>query len=152
MDAKILLTKTPSLSQFKSDMLAAGLAEEVPRADVDGGTEIDVTGTHTAQETVWVDSNGNPTEPVRDPDTGAITNDAQQASYIYVLTLLTDRAVQVSQYVTFDPDSDLTYVGDLQAGLAVGQSEVIWDTSKSEKAPGNLTLGWAGHDVETKPL
>jgi hypothetical protein len=151
MDAKILLTKTPDLATFREDMLAAGLAEEVPATDVDGGTEIDVTGTHTTQETVWVDSNGNPTEPVRD-DEGNITNDAQQASYIYVLTLLTDRAVQVSQYVTFDPDSDLTYVGDLQAGLAVGQSEVIWDTSQSEKAPGNLTVGWAGHDVETKPL
>lgn len=151
MNAKILLTKTPSVSQFREDMLAAGLAEEVPATDVDGGTEIDVTGTHTVQQTVWVDSNGDPTEPVYD-DQGTITNDAQQASYVYVLTLLTDRAVQNSDYVTFDPDADETYVGDLQAGLTVGQSEVIWDTSQSEKAPGNLKAGWAGHDVATKSL
>jgi len=152
MNAKILLTKTPSHEQFKQDMLAAGLAEEVPATNVDGGTEIDVTGTHTTQEAVWVDSNGDPTEPEYD-DQGTITNDAQQAPYIYVLTLLTDRAVQVSQYVTFDPDDTAkTYVGDLQAGLAVGQSEVIWDTSQGVDAPGNLSVGWAGYDIETKTL
>jgi len=151
MNSKILLTKTPSLSQFKSDMLAAGLAEEVPRADVDGGTEIDVTGTHTTQRAVWVDSNGDPTEPVYD-DQGTITNDAEKADYVYVLSLLTDRAVQSSDYVTFDPDADETYVGDLQAGLTVGQSEVIWDTSQSADAPGNLTVGWAGYDVPTNTL
>lgn len=151
MNAKILLTKTPDLQTFKDDMLAAGLAEEVPATDVDGGTEIDVTGTHTVQQTVWVDANGNPTEPERD-DEGNITNDAQQASYVYVLSLLTDRAVQSSDYVTFDPDADETYVGDLQTGLTVGQSEVIWDTSQSADAPGNLTVGWAGYDIPTKAL
>jgi len=151
MDAKILLTKTPDLATFREDMLVAGLAEEVPATDVDGGTEIDVTGTHTVQSVVWVDANGNPTEPERD-DEGNITNDAQQASYIYVLTLLTDRAVQSSDYVAFDPDADETYVGDLQAGLTVGQSEVIWDTSQSADAPGNLTVGWAGYDVPTNTL
>lgn len=151
MNAKILLTKTPSLERFKQDMLAAGLAEEVPATDVDGGTEIDVTGTHTVQQTVWVDSNGNPTEPEYD-DEGNIINDAQQADYIYVLSLLTDRAVQSSDYVSFDPDSDLMYVGDLQTGLPVGQSEVIWDTSQSVDAPGNLTVGWAGYDVPTNTL
>lgn len=152
MNAKILLTKTPSVSQFREDMLAAGLAEEVPRADVDGGTEIDVTGTHTVQSAVWVDSNGDPTEPERD-DEGNITNDAQQASYVYVLTLLTDRAVQNSDYVTFDPDdTGKTYVGDLQTGLAVGQSEVIWDTSQDVAAPGNLSVGWAGYDIDKESL
>lgn len=151
MDAKILLTKTPDLQTFKDDMLAAGLAEEVPATDVDGGTEIDVTGTHTVQSVVWVDSNGDPTEPEYD-DEGNITNDAQQASYIYVLTLLTDRAVQRSSYVTFDPDADETYVGDLQTGLTVGQSEVIWDTSLGEDAPGNLSVGWAGYDIDKESL
>jgi len=151
MNAKILLTKTPSLAQFREDMKKAGLAKVVPKPSVEGIEEIRVAGTHTSQSVVWVDSNGDPTEPVRD-DEGNITNDAQQASYIYVLTLLTDRAVQRSSYVTFDPDADETYVGDLQAGLTVGQSEVIWDTSQSEKAPGNLKAGWAGHDVATKSL
>lgn len=152
MNAKILLTKTPSLAQFKQDMLAAGLAEEVPATSVDGGTEIDVTGTHTTQETVWVDSNGNPTVAVRD-DEGNITNGAQQADYIYVLSLLTDRAVQSSSYVSFDPDEEgTTYVGDLQAGLVVGSSEVIWDSSQETPAPGNLTVGWAGYDIETATL
>ena len=151
MNAKILLTKTPSLQQFKRDMLAADLAEEVPATSVDGGTTIDVTGTHTTQEVVWVDSEGNPTEPEYNED-GEIINDAQQASYIYVLSLLTDRAVQRSQYVSFDPDSDLIYVGDLQTGLVVGESEVIWDSSQDVGAPGNLEVGWAGHDVETQDL
>ena len=151
MNAKILLTKTPSLQQFKEDMLAANLAEEVPRQSVEGGTEIDVTGTHTTQEVVWVDSEGNPTEPEYDEE-GTITNDAVQGDYIYVLSLLTDRAVQRSQYVSFDPDSDLIYVGDLQTGLVVGESEVIWDSSQDVGAPGNLEVGWAGHDVETQDL
>ncbi len=151
MSAKILLTKTPSVSQFREDMLAAGLASEVPATDVDGGTEIDVTGTHTVQGVVWVDSNGNPTEPEYD-DEGNIINDAQQADYIYVLSLLTDRAVQSSDYVSFDPDSDKIYVGDIGAGFAAGSSEVIWDSSQTENAPGNLKVGWAGHNVETKPL
>jgi hypothetical protein len=151
MDAKILLTKTPDLATFREDMLAAGLAEEVPATDVDGGTEIDVTGTHTAQETVWVDSNGDPTEPVYG-DEGNITNDAEKASYVYVLSLLTGRAVQSSDYVSFDPDSDKIYVGDIGAGFAAGSSEVIWDTSQPENAPGNLKVGWAGYDVATKSL
>jgi hypothetical protein len=151
MDAKILLTKTPDLATFKEDMLAAGLAEEVPATDVDGGTEIKVTGTHTVQQTVWVDSEGDPTEPEYD-DEGNVTNDAQKASYVYVLSLLTDRAVQNSDFVTFDFDSDLIYVGDIAAGFSVGSSEVIWDTSQEADAPGNLTVGWAGYDVETNPL
>lgn len=151
MDAKILLTKTPDLATFREDMLAAGLAEEVPATDLDGGTEIDVTGTHTVQPVVWVDSNGDPTEPERD-DEGNVTNDAQQASYVYVLTLLTDRAVQSSNFVRFDPDSDKIYVGDIATGFSVGSSEVIWDTSQSADAPGNLTVGWAGYDIPTKAL
>ena len=152
MNAKILLTKTPSPQQFKEDMLAAELAEEVPATSVDGGTEIDVTGTHTTQEVVWVDSEGNPTEPEYDEE-GTITNDAVQADYIYVLSLLTDRAVQSSSFVSFDPDEEgMTYVGDLQAGLVVGESEVIWDSSQDVAAPGNLTTGWAGYDVPKKSL
>lgn len=151
MDTKILLTKTPSHDQFKQDMLAAGLAREVPDSTVDGGTRIEVTGTHTVQSVVWVDSNGDPTLPERDDD-GNITNDAVKANYVYVLSLLTDRAVQSSDYVSFDPDSDKIYVGDIVTGFVSGSSEVVWDTSQSEKAPGNLTSGWAGHDVETKPL
>jgi len=151
MNAKILLTKTPSHQQFKQDMLAAGLAEEVPATSVDGGKEIVVTGTHTTQETVWVDSNGNPTEPERDE--GTIVNDAVKADYIYVLTLLTDRGVQRSNYVSFDPDEEsMTYVGDLQTGLTVRQSEVIWDSSQDVAAPENLRVRWARHDVGTQDL
>lgn len=151
MDAKLLLTKSPSWQQFKEDMLAANLAEEVDAIDVEGGTEIKPTGTHTRQETVWVDSEGNPTEPEYNED-GEIVNDAEQADYIYVLSLLTERDVQRSEYVSFDPDSEKTYVGDLQAGLTVGASEVIWDTSQDVDAPGNLTSGWAGYDISKKTL
>lgn len=143
MNKKILLTKTPSFDQFKQDLLAANLASEEPAQDVDGGTKVVPTGDHTVQDPVWVDSNGNPILPERDQD-GNITNGAVQADHVYVLSLFTDRAVQMSEYVTFDSSAEETYVGDLQTGLTVGSSEVIWDSSQSADAPANLTAGWAG--------
>jgi hypothetical protein len=151
MQSKILITKTPDFDTFKSDMLSAGLAEEVPDIDVDGGTRIQVTGTHTAQKTVWVDSNGDPVEPKRDED-GNITNDAENASHIYIVSVFTDRDVQMSDYVTFDPGGEEIYVGDLKTGFSVGNSEVIWDSSQDEDAPGNVTAGFAGHEVPTKDV
>jgi hypothetical protein len=146
MNAKILLTKTPDFQTFKEDMLAAGLAEEVPANDLEGGTKIQPVGTHTLQRTVWVDSNGNPTLPERDDD-GNITNDAQKASHVYVLSLLTARAVQNSDYVSFDGEGDTIDVADIKTGFTVGGSEIIWDNSQDQKAPANLTSGWAGYDI-----
>jgi len=61
------------------------------------------------------------------------------------------RAVQSSDYVSFDPDAeDTIYVGDLKARFVVGSSEIVWDTSQAEDAPANLTSQWAGFEVSTK--
>lgn len=147
MNAKILLTKTPDFQTFKQDLLQAGLAEEVPANDLEGGTEIEPVGTHTLQRTVWVDSNGDPTLPQRDDD-GNITNDAQKASYVYVLSLLTDRAVQNSEYVSFTGEGDTIDVANLKTGFVVGNSEIIWDNKSGTKAPANLQSGWAGYNID----